>query len=83
MRKIASKCIPHELTDMHKWARAGRCSITPPPYSPDISPCNYDLIPKMKMPMCGKRYHTTEDVKQAAKRSLCTINRFGNANRIQ
>ena len=53
----------------------------PPPYSPDISPCDYDLIPKM--PMRGKRYHTIEDVKQAAQRSLRTINRLGSANGIQ
>ena len=37
----------------------------------------------MKMPMRGKRYYTIEDVKQAAERSLRTINRLGSANRIQ
>ena len=52
-----------------------------PPYSPDISPCDYDLIPKM--PMREKRYRTIEDIKQAAERSLRTINRLGSANRIQ
>ena len=55
----------------------------PPPHSPDISPCDYDLILKMKMPMRGKRYRTIEDVKQAAERSLRTINRLGSANGIQ
>ena len=54
-----------------------------PLYSPDISPCDYDLIPKMKMPMRGKRYRTIEDVKHAAERSLRTINRLGSANGIQ
>ena len=43
-----------------------------PRYSPDISPCDYDLIPKMSMR--GKRYRTIEDVKQVADRSLRTIN---------
>ena len=52
-----------------------------PPYSPDISPCDYDLIPKM--PLRGKRYCTIEDVKQAAERALRSINRLGSANRIQ
>ena len=52
-----------------------------PPYSPDISPCDYDLIPKMLMR--GKRYRTIEDVKQAAERSLRTINRLGSANGMQ
>ena len=52
-----------------------------PPYSPDISPCDYDLIPKM--PMQGKHYSTIEDVKQAAERSLRTINKLGSANGLQ
>ena len=54
-----------------------------PPYSRDISPCDYELIPKMKMPMRRKRYSTIEDVKQGAERSLRTINRLGSANGIQ
>ena len=55
----------------------------PPPHSPDISPCDYELIPKMKMPMRGKRYRTIEDVKQAAECSLHTFIRLGSANGIQ
>ena len=35
------------------------------------------------MPMRGKRYRAIEDVKQAAERSLRTINRLGSANGIQ
>ena len=35
------------------------------------------------MPMRGMRYRTIEDVKQAAERSLHTINRLGSANGIQ
>ena len=61
----------------------GLGGVLSPPYSPDISPCNYDLIPKMMMPMRGKRYRTIEDVKQAAERCLRTINRLGSANGIQ
>ena len=37
----------------------------------------------MKMPMRGKRYRTIEDVKQAAERSLRTINRLGSVNGIE
>ena len=86
MRNIASKWVPHNLTDMHKWQRcdASRMHLQRyHPYSPDLSPCDYDLIPKMKMPMRGKRYSTIEDVKQAAARSLRTISRLGSANGIQ
>ena len=56
--------------EQRAWNRWG-CSITPP-YSSDISPWDYDLIPKM--PMRGKRYRTIEYVRQAAELSLRTIN---------
>ncbi|KAJ4448356.1 hypothetical protein ANN_10372 [Periplaneta americana] len=29
-----------------------------PPYSPDLSPYDFDLIPKLKAPLRGKRFHT-------------------------
>ena len=54
-----------------------------PPYSPDLSPCDYDLIPKMKEPLCGIRFRTVHDVLQATNRSLRNIQRLGSANSIQ
>ena len=54
-----------------------------PRNSPDISLCDYDLIPKMKMSMHREHYRTIEDIKQAAERSLHTINLFDTANGIQ
>ena len=29
-----------------------------PPYSPDMSPCDYDLFAKMKEPLRGTQYNT-------------------------
>ncbi|PSN56149.1 hypothetical protein C0J52_03342, partial [Blattella germanica] len=54
-----------------------------PPYSPDLSPCDYDLFPKMKEPLRGRRFRTVEDVLQATDRSIRTIQRLGTANGIQ
>lgn len=54
-----------------------------PPYSPDLSPCDYDLFPKMKEPLRGRCFRTVEDVLRATDRSIRTIQRLGTANGIQ
>jgi histone-lysine N-methyltransferase SETMAR len=33
-----------------------------PPYSPDLSPCDFDLIPKVKKPLRGKRFANKQDI---------------------
>ena len=33
-----------------------------PPYSPDLSPPDFDLFPKLKKPLCGKRFGTIDEV---------------------
>jgi len=33
-----------------------------PPYSPDMSPPAFDLFPKLKKPLRGKRFRSTEEV---------------------
>ncbi|XP_066991019.2 condensin-2 complex subunit D3 [Anabrus simplex] len=53
-----------------------------PPYSPDLSPCDFDLIPKMKEPLCGIRFRTVAEIPQAVDRSIRTINRTGSAKGI-
>ena len=53
-----------------------------PPYSPDLSPCDFDLIPKMKEPLRGIRFRTVPEIRQAVDRSIRTINRTGSANGI-
>ena len=54
-----------------------------PTYSPYLSPCDYDLIPKMKELLCGTLFHTVHDVLQATYRSLYNIQRLGSAKGIQ
>ena len=58
-------------------------SALPPPYSPDLSPCNYDLFPKMKESLRGTRFRTVHDFLQTTDRSLHNIQRLGSANGIQ
>ncbi|KAG8232167.1 hypothetical protein J437_LFUL012239 [Ladona fulva] len=33
-----------------------------PPYSPDLSPCDFNLIPKMKEPLRGIRFRTVPEI---------------------
>jgi len=53
-----------------------------PPYSPDLSPCDFDLIPKMKEPLHGIRFRTVPEILQAADRTIRTINTRGAAKCI-
>jgi len=53
-----------------------------PPYSPDMSPCDYDLFAKMKEPLRGIRYNTREAIIRAVGRSLLDINRSGRADGV-
>ena len=39
-----------------------------------LSPCDFDLIPKMKEPLRGIRFRTDPEILQAVDRSIRTIN---------
>ena len=47
-----------------------------------ISPCDFDLIPKMKAPLRGIRFRTVPEILQAVDRSIRTINITGAAKGI-
>ena len=49
---------------------------------PAISPCDFDLIPKMKEPLRGIRFRTVPEILQAVDRSIRTINTTGAAKGI-
>ena len=42
-----------------------------------LSPCDFDLIPKMKEPLRGIRFRTVPEILQAVDRSIRTINTAG------
>ena len=41
--------------------------------SKGLSPCDFDLIPKMKEPLRGIRFRTVPEILQAVDRSIRTI----------
>ncbi|GBN15225.1 hypothetical protein AVEN_23031-1 [Araneus ventricosus] len=53
-----------------------------PPYSPDLSTCDFDLIPKMKEPLRGIRFRTVPEILLAIDSSIRTINTTGAATGI-
>ena len=44
-----------------------------PPHSPDLVPTDFFLFPKLKTPMKGKRFATTEEIKEKSKQRLLAI----------
>ena len=47
-----------------------------------LSPCDFDLIPKMKEPLRGIRFRPVPEILQAVDRSIRTINTTGAAKGI-
>ncbi|GFT86763.1 mariner Mos1 transposase [Trichonephila clavipes] len=41
-----------------------------PPYCPDISPCDFDLILKVTEPISGRRFATREDIADAVRQQV-------------
>ena len=48
-----------------------------PPYSPDMSPCDYDLFANVKEPLLGTRYKTRDELIRAIWWSVRNINKDG------
>jgi len=68
--------VVRELLDRYNW------EVLPhPPYSPDMSPPDFDLFPKLKINMCGVRFCTLEDlsasVTQCVKQLDCSTDLTG------
>jgi len=40
------------------------------PYSPDMAPCDFWLFPKLKMPLKGTRFESSEDIMRNATAQL-------------
>ena len=38
--------------------------IAQPPFSPDLAPCDFFLIPKLKYPLRGTRHESIEAIKE-------------------
>jgi len=58
-----------ELLDGYSW------EVLPhPPYSPDMSPPDFDLFPKLKIKMRGVRFSTPEDLSASVTRRVRQLN---------
>jgi transposase len=54
-----------------------------PPYSPDMSPPAFDLFPKLKKPLRGKRFRSNEEVSNEVTRVIRRIKNEGFLTGIQ
>ena len=59
----------HKLLDGYSWE-----GLPHPPYSPDMSPPDFDLIPKLKIYMRGVRFSTLEDLSASVTRRVRQLN---------
>jgi histone-lysine N-methyltransferase SETMAR len=50
------------------------------PYSPDMSPTDFNLFHKLKKPMRGHRFPSLEDVSAAGTRDVRGLNKSGTLN---
>ena len=53
------------------------------PYSPDMSPPDFDLFPKVKEQMRGHRFSSLEEVSAAVTRAIRGLNKSGTLNGIE
>jgi hypothetical protein len=61
---------------------SGKYSLSTP-YSPDVSPHDYDLFPRLKNPLRGQRFPTLNALNAAVTRRIREINSRGELNGIQ
>jgi len=67
-----------EILEKYEW------HVLPhPPYSPDMSPPDFDFFPKLKKPLRGKHFRSIEEVSNEVTRVICRINNKGILTGIQ
>jgi len=65
-------------------AKINTLMMPQPPYSPDLAPCEFFLLPELKRPMKGRRYATLDEIKTASKEELNKIKkRFFDFRRLE
>ncbi|GFR26874.1 histone-lysine N-methyltransferase SETMAR [Trichonephila clavata] len=63
-RPHKAECVRQQL---RRW---GWVELEHPPYSSDISPCDFDLISKIKEPIRGRRFVTREDIANTVRQQV-------------
>ena len=75
---------PHKAICFRDLLRPWRWEVLEhPPYSPDLSPCDYDLIPKSNAPLRGHRFRTRDGIATAVRRLNMTNVSHGEADGIR
>ena len=75
---------PHKAICVRDLLRRWRWKVLEdPPYSPDLSPCDYDLMPELKAPLCAHRFRTRDDIDIAVRRLIMTNFSHGDADDIR
>ena len=60
---LRDNATPHKAICVRDLLRRWRWEVLEHlPYSPNLSPCDYDLIPKLKAPLRGQRFRTRGDI---------------------
>ena len=54
-------------------AKKGIRVVPQPPYSPDLSPCDFFLFPKLKFHLKGRHFGTVESIEKAVTDQLKAI----------
>ena len=49
--------------------------VTQPPYSPDLTPCNFWLFPELKSPLKGEKFQTVDEIQEKMTGQLMAIGR--------
>ena len=62
----------------HRWEQ-----LEHPPYSPDLNPCDFDGIIRIKRPLKGIRYDNEQELKAAVDEMIRLINMFDEVKGIQ
>jgi hypothetical protein len=57
--------------------------VKTPPYSPDLNPCDYDGIARIKRPNKGKRFANEDELKAAYDRVIKEVNLKNEAKGIR
>lgn len=89
--KAAARWVPQPFKRTESWERGHFASLASttarrlelhqttslphPPYSPDMSPPDFDLFGRLKEPLRGKRFESLNDLKNAAGQVLKSLNR--------
>jgi len=54
-------------------AKHGTVQLQQPPYSPDLTLCDFFLFPRLKKVLKGHRFEATEDIKRNSTKTLSDI----------